>query len=352
MKKSGLHDMKRKNRQLIMRTVLEHGALSRIEIAGRTELSPSTVSSLVGELLADGLLTESGVRISTAGRSRTELTVNADYGYIIVVEIGRKGIYLTRFDMALQNRESICLSETFSDGNELLALISEGIVKSLEREAQQYGVLAGLGLLFQEDMRACDFNVMYSTGVSSASISLRESLITQYRVPVVEEYSQVYTVTNALNRSSDEAVRSSAHIAVGANVVASVTVEGKLLPLREGFCADMAPFLEGLSLEEQDSAAGQKEKRGGFLPAQPMAGTRQERNLGRIIAVLCMMFPLDAVFVSGPGVDERLVRRLSAQVKKQLSGRQSPGILRLDQKDMSQAADALAARVRESVLFA
>ena len=347
MRKSGLHDMKRKNRQLIMRTVLESGALSRIEIAGRTELSPSTVSSLVSELLADGRVIESGVRISTAGRSRTELTVNADYGYIMVVEIGRKGIYLTRFNMALQDKEGCLLSDTLVDGNELLSLISDGIVKSLEKEDCQYGVLAGIGLLFQEDMRASDFNVMYSTGFSSASISLRESLITQYRVPVVEEYSQVYTVANALGRAADEMVRNSAHIAVGA----SVTVEGKLLPLREGFCADMAPFLEELPAGgEQARLADQREKKG-VLSAQT-AGRIQERSLSRLIMMLCIMFPLDTVFLSDPGVDDKLVRRLSSQIKKQLEAGQMPGIRRLDQKDMSQAADALAERVRESVLFA
>ena len=351
MRKSGLHDMKRKNRQLIMRTVLESGALSRIEIAGRTELSPSTVSSLVSELLADGLLIESGVRISTAGRSRTELTVNADYGYIMVVEIGRKGIYLTRFNMALQDKEGCLLSDTLVDGNELLSLISDGIVKSLEKEDCQYGVLAGIGLLFQEDMRASDFNVMYSTGFSSASISLRESLITQYRVPVVEEYSQVYTVANALGRAADEMVRNSAHIAVGASVVASVTVEGKLLPLREGFCADMAPFLEELPAGgERARLADQREKKG-VLSAQTV-GRIQERSLSRLIMMLCIMFPLDTVFLSGPGVDDKLVRRLSSQIKKQLEAGQMPGIRRLEQKDMSQAADALAERVRESVLFA
>lgn len=328
MRKSGLRDMKKKNRQLIMRTILEYGSLSRIEIAGKTELSPSTVSGLVSELLADGLLKESDVKISTAGRSRTELTVNGDYGSIMVVEIGRKGVCLNCFDMALKNKESHCLAKTLEQGNELLSLITEGIQKSL-KEDSGHKKLAGIGLLFQEDMRPSDFNVVYSTGVSSASISLRESLITQYRVPVEEEYSQVYTVTHALGRDADESIKNSAHIAVGVNVVASVTVEGKTLPLREGFCTDAAPFL-------------------GDTPSGKMDG----EVLGRIIALLCILFPLDNVFVSGNDVDERLMRQLAVQVREHLAGSRIPGIRRLDQKDMSQAANVLAEKVRENVLFA
>lgn len=328
MRKSGLRDMKKRNRQLIMRTILEYGSLSRIEIAGKTELSPSTVSGLVSELLAEGLLKESDVKISTAGRSRTELTINGDYGSVVVVEIGRRGVYMNCFDMALQNQESFRLTETLEEGNELLSLISDGISRIL-KEGDNRGTLAGIGLLFQEDMRPSDFNVVYSTGVSSASISLRESLITQYRVPVEEEYSQAYTITHALGKKDDEMERNSAHIAIGVNVVASVTVEGKTLPLREGFCTDLEPFL-----------------------GSPASGKMNSDIIGHMIALLCILFPLDEVFLSGSGVDDKLARQLMFQLKKQLTGLRVPGIRKLDQKDMSQATGVLAEKVRESVLFA
>ena len=84
MKKSGLQDMKKQNRRVLLQTVLEHESLSRIEIANLTELSPSTVSGLVSELLEEGLLVESGVRVATGGRSRTALTVNRDRGVVAV----------------------------------------------------------------------------------------------------------------------------------------------------------------------------------------------------------------------------------------------------------------------------
>ena len=64
------------------------------------------------------------------------------------------------------------------------------------------------------------------------------------------------------------------------------------------------------------------------------------------------MFPLDEVFLSGSGVDDKLARQLMFQLKKQLTGLRVPGIRKLDQKDMSQATGVLAEKVRESVLFA
>ena len=54
IRKRGLQDVKRRNRQVIIQTILENDGLSRVEIAQRTELSPSTVSTLVAELIGEG----------------------------------------------------------------------------------------------------------------------------------------------------------------------------------------------------------------------------------------------------------------------------------------------------------
>ena len=61
MKKSSLRTVKEKNRRLILRALLTEGGLSRIELAKQTGLSPSTITALVGELLAEGIVQENGL---------------------------------------------------------------------------------------------------------------------------------------------------------------------------------------------------------------------------------------------------------------------------------------------------
>ena len=102
MKKSSLRTVKEKNRRLILRALLAEGGLSRIELAKQTGLSPSTITALVGELLAEGVVQESGLRAATAGRSRAGLTICPDYGRVVVVDIGRSHAVLYLYDMALQ----------------------------------------------------------------------------------------------------------------------------------------------------------------------------------------------------------------------------------------------------------
>lgn len=116
------------------------------------------------------------------------------------------------------------LSESYLSGNELLVAITAAVFELFDSASLHAGKVAGFGLLFQEDMKASEFNVMYSTGFSSASISLREALITQFRVPVTEEYSQVYTVSRALEQRENVEAENTAHIAIGERVLASITL--------------------------------------------------------------------------------------------------------------------------------
>lgn len=60
MQKRGLRDVKRRNRHVIIQSIMDSGLLSRVEISQKTGLAPSTVSTLVAELLEQGLLTEGG----------------------------------------------------------------------------------------------------------------------------------------------------------------------------------------------------------------------------------------------------------------------------------------------------
>ena len=280
LQKRSLKDVKRRNRQTIVNSLIENNCLSRVEIAQKTELAPSTVSTLVTELLDEGFLIEAG-SIGTAGRSRTALTVNPEFGSIAIIEVSRRETCVTWFDMLLQPLTTDAISRRYVTGNELLSLITE----HLHDMRKDMAPLVGLGLLFQEDMRESDFRVMYSTGISSASITLKDALVTQFRVPIEEEYSIAYTVTHALAEEVNLDARNSAHISVGSRVLANVTLDGRDIPLRNDFCEELSCALEQRNGETVSS--------GGMV-----------EYLAWLIAMLCMMFPLDTVFLSGKALPE------------------------------------------------
>lgn len=328
MKKTGLKDIKRRNRQVILQAILQSGGLSRVEIAEKTELAVSTVSTLIGELLEEGFLVESGKQILTAGRSRIELTINPKYGRIAVIDVGRKEVCMTMFDMALQRLEDRILSNHFLSGNDLYEAIVQELT-SMDAESP----LVGMGLLFQEDMQENDFRVMYSTGAESASITLKEALMSLFRVPIIEEYSQVYTVTQAMKDSIDLAAKNNAHINIGTSVFATVTIEGRTLPLRGDSCKLVSGLID----------AGEKASD---------ANNSFMMQIGNLIAVLCSLFSLESIFISGMEPEkEAASRELWNGVLQKLLLSKTPDIRFIQMKENRPSRKIFAGKIRTEVIL-
>lgn len=359
--KRGLKDIKMNNLRLILQTILENEDLSRIEIAQKTGLSPSTVTVLVSELLQSGVINESSVHITTAGRSRVALSVSRDYGRIAVVEIGRTGSSLYLYDMVLENHCEHCISDHYLTGNTLFAEITAAISDEMERDGVPLEKLRGIGLLFQEDMNSSEFHVMYSTGFSSASISLREALLTQFRIPVVEEYCQVYTMTQALNGLKRDAKTSNyAHIAIGSNIAVSITLQGKPVTLHDGLCTDVTPLVSGLYEDLLPQTKQLLSKINGTSTAlQPSVFKTPENplykftcRLSGFISGLCILFPINTVFVSGKLMQIKTFEQLlGEQIKTKLTTRDVPEIVFL-QPEKRDLAHLMASKLQPRVLCA
>ncbi|UWF77964.1 MULTISPECIES: ROK family transcriptional regulator [Microbacterium] len=67
------------NRALVLQTLYHRGAMSRADLARETGLTRVTISDLVGEFIADGIITEIGVRAS-AGPGKPAILIDIDRG--------------------------------------------------------------------------------------------------------------------------------------------------------------------------------------------------------------------------------------------------------------------------------
>lgn len=77
-------------------------AISRIEIANQTGLTPASVTHIVNDLMAEGKIIETGEEVrdfSGSGRSRKLLTLNDSYGSLLGIELNMKGIFLVLTDI-------------------------------------------------------------------------------------------------------------------------------------------------------------------------------------------------------------------------------------------------------------
>ncbi len=93
--------LRRINRSTLLKQIYFGGPVNRLELSQQTELSPATVTNLSGELLAEGVIIESGIEEIEAGRPRTLLTINPQYGYFIGIDVGETRIQSELFDLTM-----------------------------------------------------------------------------------------------------------------------------------------------------------------------------------------------------------------------------------------------------------
>src|SRR3954468_20634159 len=89
MGSGSLSSLRELNRLRVLEAVRERGAVSRAEIARRTGLARSTVSSLVTELQRDGLVGESedATPTSSGGRPAVLLTLDPGAGVLLGIHL-------------------------------------------------------------------------------------------------------------------------------------------------------------------------------------------------------------------------------------------------------------------------
>src|SRR6266508_535843 len=131
------------NRQIVLNYVRELGPISRAEIARETALQRSTVSLIVYELTAYGLIEEVGGE-STGGRPPGLLSLRTADAVAIGVDLGTTRIVMATSDLAgrvLGQEEFL----TDPDGHKTTQKIVEGALRLMRKSG---GTIEGIGVSF------------------------------------------------------------------------------------------------------------------------------------------------------------------------------------------------------------
>lgn len=102
-----VRDLRRGNREVLLRALYFGGPASRQELGVATGLSAATVSNVTGDLLADGVIVEAGQVGSDGGRPRVILRANPEHGYAIGVDVGETHVRVELFDLGMTERAKV-----------------------------------------------------------------------------------------------------------------------------------------------------------------------------------------------------------------------------------------------------
>lgn len=143
-----VRDLRRGNRARVLQRLYFDGPLSRQELGPATGLSSGSISNVVAELSAEGLLEEAGVVDSDGGRPRTLLRVAPGGGLLIGIDIGETRIRVELFDLALTElaRTERLLAQHGYDVDRIVGHVRSGVADVLRDAGADPGRLLGIGI--------------------------------------------------------------------------------------------------------------------------------------------------------------------------------------------------------------
>jgi predicted NBD/HSP70 family sugar kinase len=103
-RRSTVRDLRRDNRSALLSSLYFDQPRSRHDLSETTGLSPASVSNVIRELIGEGIVGEAGSVDSEGGRPRVLLQINADYGYVIGVDVGETRVRVELFDLLMTER--------------------------------------------------------------------------------------------------------------------------------------------------------------------------------------------------------------------------------------------------------
>ena len=164
LKSANLQLVKQNNLTLLFRLIYAKEPLSRADLAHITGLSPTTVSTLVDELVSDGMVNIVGAaKTTTSGRRPIMLKVNPDGGYMVGVELTPDGFSMAAFDLRMNQVAQI--DKSVSDykliGQEIISGIEQILARLGADERRLNGVCIGVpGLMDNETRRVVSSTVI------------------------------------------------------------------------------------------------------------------------------------------------------------------------------------------------
>jgi predicted NBD/HSP70 family sugar kinase len=135
------------NERLVLSLVRHHRALPKADIARLTGLSPPTVSAIVGQLEADGLVIRQAPQRGRVGQPSVPVSLNPEGAFSIGVKIGRRRSDIVLMDFLGGIRAELHRTYLYPEPGALLAFIAEARARLSDiLPAHIRDRIAGLGL--------------------------------------------------------------------------------------------------------------------------------------------------------------------------------------------------------------
>ncbi|HVL53858.1 MAG TPA: ROK family transcriptional regulator, partial [Vitreimonas sp.] len=168
------------NQGLVLRTLFDHGPVSRAEVSRRTGLTRTTVSDVVAEFMADGLAEEIGRGPSSGGKAPILLRVVDDSRRVIGVDLGERAFTGAVVNLRGEIRARAEVPVQGSDGDEALDTLHRLLDGLIEGGP---GDLLGIGVGTPGLVDVSTGTIRWAVNLDWQDLPLADLLRARYGVP-------------------------------------------------------------------------------------------------------------------------------------------------------------------------
>lgn len=181
--------LRERNRAKVLTQVVRAGRTTRSEIAAACGLSPASATNLVGDLIAEGLVMESGSISSRGGRPIAVLERRPEGAYLVGADVGERGVAVELFDFAMNRLDREFRGGREEEDPETIGHDLSDAISALERRnPEPWTRLAGIGLalpgIVETDLQGRQ--VLYAQSLGWPPVAI-DDLVPSSSVPVFAE---------------------------------------------------------------------------------------------------------------------------------------------------------------------
>ena len=232
--------MKSVNKSIILNKIRTSESISRAQIAKETSLTPPTVSSIVKELIEQGLVRESTLGHSSGGRKPTMLHINAEAFYVIGIDAGPERVECIFSDLTgkiIQRSSNIIVKPITEE--QFVSGLKEIIYKILEISDIDQEKIIGIGIAMHGVVDVETGTSLVAPILKLRNIPIKKVLEKEFNLTVnVENDARAMALGESWFGGHGD-VDSMVAINVGRGVGAGVVMNGKLYHGAQGIAGEL-----------------------------------------------------------------------------------------------------------------
>jgi len=181
MEKATRTHTKEHNRKLVLRTIFSHENISRADIARMTNLTRSTVSDIVSDLIDGGLVSEIGVGQSQVGKNPILLSLIEDSRWLIGLDLAQNQFRGAVVNLRGKIRDVVTIPVNDGGGIDALPLVYQILDKLIYSTGRP---LTGIGVGAPGLINTSEGIVVDAVNLNWKDLPLTRLLEERYHLPV------------------------------------------------------------------------------------------------------------------------------------------------------------------------